>query len=41
VIGDQIDGQVGTAASLPFGASQRLTAIQAAELSDYLNMADD
>jgi L-alanine-DL-glutamate epimerase-like enolase superfamily enzyme len=41
VIGNQIDGQVGSAASLAFGASQRTTARQAAELSNYLDMTDD
>jgi L-alanine-DL-glutamate epimerase-like enolase superfamily enzyme len=41
VIGNQIDGQVGSAASLAFGASQRSTARQAAELSNYLDMTDD
>ncbi|GAA4613066.1 mandelate racemase/muconate lactonizing enzyme family protein [Saccharopolyspora hordei] len=41
VIGNQIDGQVGTACSLAFGASQRTTANKAAELSNYLDMADD
>ncbi|TDO06563.1 L-alanine-DL-glutamate epimerase-like enolase superfamily enzyme [Mycobacterium sp. BK086] len=40
-IGNQIDGQIGTACSLAFGASQRTTAKQAAELSNYLDMADD
>ena len=41
VIGNQIDGQIGTACSLAFGASQRSTAGEAAELSNYLGMADD
>ena len=41
VIGNQIDAQVGTACSLAFGASQRSTAQQAAELSNYLDMTDD
>lgn len=41
VIGNQIDGQIGTACSLAFGASQRSTARHAAELSNYLDMADD
>lgn len=41
VMGNQIDGQVGTACSLAFGASQRTTSRQAAELSNYLDMADD
>lgn len=41
VIGSQIDGQVGTACSLAFGASQRTTSQHAAELSNYLDMTDD
>ncbi|MFD9667626.1 mandelate racemase/muconate lactonizing enzyme family protein [Rhodococcus sp. NPDC059968] len=41
VIGNQIDGQIGTACSLAFGASQRTTAHHAAELSNYLDMSDD
>lgn len=41
VIGNQIDGQVGTACSLAFGASQASTARTAAELSNYLDMSDD
>jgi L-alanine-DL-glutamate epimerase-like enolase superfamily enzyme len=41
VLGNQIDGQIGTACSLAFGASQRLLAGTAAELSNYLDMADD
>ena len=41
VIGNQIDAQIGTACSLAFGASQRSTAHQAAELSNYLDMTDD
>ncbi|MGW4336731.1 mandelate racemase/muconate lactonizing enzyme family protein [Rhodococcus koreensis] len=41
VIGNQIDGQIGTACSLAFGASQRTTARHAAELSNYLDMSDD
>ncbi|MFD6057373.1 mandelate racemase/muconate lactonizing enzyme family protein [Rhodococcus wratislaviensis] len=41
VIGNQIDGQIGTACSLVFGASQRTTARHAAELSNFLDMSDD
>ncbi|TWH10897.1 L-alanine-DL-glutamate epimerase-like enolase superfamily enzyme [Rhodococcus rhodochrous J45] len=41
VIGNQIDGQIGTACSLAFGASQQWTARNAAELSNYLDMSDD
>jgi L-Ala-D/L-Glu epimerase len=40
VIGNQIDGHVGTICSLAFGASQASTARHAAELSNYLDMAD-
>lgn len=41
VIGNQIDGQIGTACALAFGASQRSTSRHAAELSNYLDMTDD
>lgn len=41
MIGNQIDTQIGTAASLAFGASHRRTTLKAAELSNYLEMADD
>lgn len=40
-IGNQIDGQVGTMASLVFGAAYKATASRAAELSNYLDMSDD
>lgn len=40
-IGNQIDGQVGTMASLVFGAAYRATSERAAELSNYLDMSDD
>jgi L-alanine-DL-glutamate epimerase-like enolase superfamily enzyme len=40
-IGNQIDTQVGTAASVVFGAAFAHTAKRAAELSNYLDMADD
>jgi L-alanine-DL-glutamate epimerase-like enolase superfamily enzyme len=40
VIGNQIDGHVGTICSLAFGASQQSTSRHAAELSNYLDMAD-
>ena len=40
VIGNQIDGHVGTICSLAFGASQMSTSRHAAELSNYLDMAD-
>jgi L-alanine-DL-glutamate epimerase-like enolase superfamily enzyme len=41
VIGNQIDAQLGTVCSLMFGASQEITSRSAAELSNYLDMADD
>jgi L-alanine-DL-glutamate epimerase-like enolase superfamily enzyme len=41
VIGNQIDAQLGTVCSLTFGASQEITSRSAAELSNYLDMADD
>ncbi|GAA1001561.1 mandelate racemase/muconate lactonizing enzyme family protein [Subtercola frigoramans] len=40
VIGNQIDGHIGTICSLAFGASQASTSRHAAELSNYLDMAD-
>jgi L-alanine-DL-glutamate epimerase-like enolase superfamily enzyme len=40
VIGNQIDAHLGTICSLVFGASQVITARSAAELSNYLDMAD-
>ena len=40
-IGNQIDTQVGTVASVVFGAAFAHTAKRAAELSNYLDMADD
>lgn len=40
-VGNQIDTQVGTAASLAFGAAFAATSRRAAELSNYLDMADD
>ncbi|GHE07001.1 mandelate racemase/muconate lactonizing enzyme family protein [Klenkia taihuensis] len=41
VIGNQIDGQVGSACALAFGAALRSTSRYAAELSNFLDMADD
>ena len=40
VIGNQIDAHIGTVCSLVFGASQEITARSAAELSNFLDMAD-
>lgn len=41
VMGNQIDGQVGTAATLAFGAAFERTTRHAAELSNFLDMSDD
>jgi L-Ala-D/L-Glu epimerase len=41
VMGNQIDGQVGSACTVAFGAAYRLTARRAGELSNFLDMTDD
>ncbi|WP_432514778.1 mandelate racemase/muconate lactonizing enzyme family protein [Kineococcus sp. SYSU DK001] len=41
VVGNQIDGQVGTACSAAFAAAHPLSAARAAELSNFLDMSDD
>ncbi|WP_132993042.1 mandelate racemase/muconate lactonizing enzyme family protein [Gordonia zhaorongruii] len=41
VMGNQIDGQVGTACTLAFGTAFERTARQAGELSNFLDMQDD
>jgi L-alanine-DL-glutamate epimerase-like enolase superfamily enzyme len=41
VIGNQIDGQLGTACSVTFGAAYELTSRRAGELSNFLDMSDD
>ena len=41
VMGNQIDGQVGTACSVAFGAAHRRTSARAGELSNFLDMSDD
>lgn len=41
VIGNQIDGQVGTLCSVVFGAAHRSTSRRAGELSNFLDMSDD
>ncbi|MFD1506677.1 enolase [Georgenia yuyongxinii] len=41
VMGNQIDGQVGTLCSVTFGAAYRGTSARAGELSNFLDMADD
>lgn len=41
LMGNQIDGQVGTACALAFGAAFELTSRYAGELSNFLDMSDD
>jgi L-alanine-DL-glutamate epimerase-like enolase superfamily enzyme len=41
VMGNQIDGQLGTACTAAFGAAYRLTSRRACELSNFLDMSDD
>jgi L-Ala-D/L-Glu epimerase len=41
VIGNQIDGQLGTMCSIAFGAAYESTARRAGELSNFLDMRDD
>lgn len=41
VMGNQIDGQLGTACTVAFGAAYRLTSRRAAEVSNFLDMSDD
>lgn len=41
VMGNQIDGQLGTLCTVAFGAAHRTTAQHAGELSNFLDMADD
>ncbi|MCW0215917.1 MAG: enolase [Pseudonocardia sp.] len=41
VMGNQIDGQVGTACSVAFGAAHRHSSRRAGELSNFLDMSDD
>jgi L-alanine-DL-glutamate epimerase-like enolase superfamily enzyme len=41
VMGNQIDGQIGSLCSVAFGAAHRSTALRAGELSNFLDMADD
>ncbi len=41
VLGNQIDGQVGSLCSLAFGAAFELTSRRAGELSNFLDMSDD
>ena len=41
VMGNQIDGQLGSACSVAFGSAFRLTSRRAGELSNFLDMSDD
>ena len=41
VMGNQIDGQIGTLCSVVFGAAHRATSTRAGELSNFLDMSDD
>jgi len=41
VMGNQIDGQLGTACAVTFGAAHALTSRRAGELSNFLDMSDD
>ena len=41
VMGNQIDGQIGSACAVAFGAAYRLTSRRAGELSNFLDMSDD
>ena len=41
VMGNQIDGQIGTACSVAFGAAHRSSSHRAGELSNFLDMSDD
>jgi len=41
VMGNQIDGQIGTLCTVAFGSSFRLTSRRAGELSNFLDMSDD
>ncbi|MGY0056840.1 mandelate racemase/muconate lactonizing enzyme family protein [Streptomyces sp. LZ34] len=41
VMGNQIDGQIGTSCTVAFGAAHRSASRHAGELSNFLDMADD
>ncbi|WP_232666563.1 mandelate racemase/muconate lactonizing enzyme family protein [Pseudonocardia sp. TRM90224] len=41
VMGNQVDGQIGTACSVAFGAAHRHSSYRAGELSNFLGMTDD
>lgn len=40
-LGNQVDGSIGSACALAFGASRRSTSLLPAELSNWLDLADD
>ncbi len=40
-MGNQIDSQLGSMATVVFGAAYRLTSARAGELSNFLDMSDD
>jgi L-alanine-DL-glutamate epimerase-like enolase superfamily enzyme len=41
VMGNQVDGQLGTTCTVAFGAAHQLTSRRAGELSNFLDMSDD
>jgi L-alanine-DL-glutamate epimerase-like enolase superfamily enzyme len=41
VMGNQIDGQLGSMCTVVFGSAYRLTSQRAGELSNFLDMSDD
>jgi len=41
VMGNQIDTQIGTAATLAFGSARKKAGLRPAEMSNYLDMSDD
>lgn len=41
IVGNQVDGQLGTLASITFGAAYAATSARPGELSNFLGMADD
>jgi L-Ala-D/L-Glu epimerase len=41
VMGNQVDGQLGTACTVAFGAAYQLSSRRAGELSNFLDMSDD
>ncbi len=41
VLGNQIDGQLGTMCAVAFGSAFEATSLRAGELSNFLDMSDD